>query len=112
MKNHVPSSAIAQALRAIADAIEAQPGAVATTDDFLTIAEVHAEFGMGRGALDARQIPKARMGRAYRWRRSDILTAIQVAPPRPPRKTQPIGETEDPLDAMIASGELVARGRR
>ncbi len=75
-------------------------------DELLTVAQVQARYGMGRSALDARGIQKARFGRAYRWRVSDIETSIQAEPPKPrPRKLD--ASIEDPLERLIASGRVV-----
>ncbi len=111
MTNNVSSAAIAQALRAIADALEANAPSPATdSDPLLTAGEVRARYGLGRAALDARGVPRVRAGRAYRWRVSDLEAALAAPPPRP-RKCRAV-EGEDPLEQMLASGELVARGRR
>lgn len=113
---HLPSGSkrrVADLLRAVLALVESTSEAE-PNDDLLTLAQVQAEYDMGRAALDARGVPRARVGRAYRWRRSAIEAAIQAQPvaPRPPRKAKPIADDEDPLEQMIASGAVVARGRR
>lgn len=99
-----------QLIELIADRVAAKLQPASKVDELLTLAEVTARYGMGRGALDARGIPKARYGRSYRWRAADIEAAIRATPPRP-RKCTPADE-QDPITAMVASGELVARGSR
>jgi predicted DNA-binding transcriptional regulator AlpA len=80
----------------------------APNDALLTLEEVRDEYGMGRAALDARSIPRARVGRSYKWRRSDIEAAIEAQPvsPRPRKSRQVTAENVDPLDQMLARGEL------
>ncbi len=99
-------SKLAQALRLLADVIEldSEPPTV-PSDDLLTERQMLSEYGMGKNAADARGILKARIGRSYKWRRSDIESAIQVQPPRPrpPKKVECNG---DELDALIASGAV------
>ena len=78
-------------------------------DELLSIDQVAARYGMGRVALDSRGIPKARYGRAYKWRVSDIERAILAEPPKPRarRCVEAALEDEDPLDFMLRTGVLV-----
>lgn len=103
-----PAELVTVAARLLEIAAHMSAATAPSSDDLMTAAEILAEFGMGRAALDARGVPRARVGRAYRWRRSAVEAAIRAAPatPRPQRKSKPMGENVDPLDQMLAAGEL------
>ncbi len=62
---------------------------------------------MGRAALDSRRIPKARYGRAHKWRASDIERAIQAEPPKPRAPRDASLDDEDELDRLVRLGVLV-----
>lgn len=95
-----PLQRIARALHLIADAL-AQMDA-STSSELLTAGQMLERYGMGKAAADARGIPRARVGRAFKWRRSDIETAIQATPVRPrPAKSPKVGNE---LDQLVASG--------
>ncbi len=78
-------------------------------NELLTVAQVQAHYGMGRAALDSRAIPKARYGRAYKWRASDIEKSIQAEPPKPraSRCAEAVFEDEDEIDHLLSIGVLV-----
>jgi hypothetical protein len=93
--------------------VELLRGPTAPSDDLLTVEQIQAEYGMGRAALDARGVPRARVGRAYRWRRSAVEASIQAQPAVPRVRRATPRENEDPIDAMVRAGELRAtRGTR
>jgi hypothetical protein len=83
------------------------------TNELLTEKKAFERYGMARAALDARKIPKAKVGRAWKWRVSDIEVAIQAKPSTPrDRKVEAPAENIDPLDQMLARGELRKVGNR
>ena len=70
--------------------------------------EVKDRYGIGRAGLDVRGCPKAKCGRAYRWRVSDVEACLKSEPPRvKAQKCRPL-ENEDPIDALLRSGDLIA----
>lgn len=82
------------------------------TGGWVTSTEAQERFGMGKAALVARGFRRVKRGRSWVWSVAEIEEhlATHAAPPRP-RKCEPTGINEDPIDQMIAAGELVARGR-
>jgi predicted DNA-binding transcriptional regulator AlpA len=77
--------------------------------ELLDVSQVLERYGMGRAALDARGVPKAKVGRAWKWLVSDIEAAIQAAPSKPrARRVVANAVNEDPIDAMVRRGELRA----
>lgn len=82
---------------------------------YLDESELFARFGFKKSSADAAGIPRKRVGRKSKWLLTDVEAAIAAKPvaPRPPRKSKPLAIDDDPIAAMLASGELVARrGRR
>jgi len=74
----------------------------------LTEPQVKERYGIGRAGLDVRGCPKAKCGRAYRWRVSDVEASLKSEPPRvKAQKCRPL-EDEDPIDALLRSGDLIA----
>lgn len=101
--------AIAQALRLLADAIELDEARVvmpAPSGALLTEKQMLEEYGMGKAAADARGIPRARVGRSYKWKRTDIEVSIQTAPPKPRPKKCTAEGSGSVVDRMLASGQL------
>lgn len=115
--SHLPPSRkddVAALLRSIAALVESTPEAPAVdTDAPKTIAQLqasgrHITPGWARThVLEAGRGPR----RTPLYRPSDVDAALAsgAQPPRPPRKSRPIATNEDPIDQMLASGELVAR---
>ena len=110
---------IAQALRLLADALDSEPVTpvpASTEPDWLDETQLFDRYGLKKASADARKIPRKRIGRKSRWARADVEAAIAAQPvvkARPPRKSRPIASDMDPLDAMLANGELRAtRGAR
>lgn len=78
-------------------------------DEWITATESKARFGMGRGALDARGIPKSRRGRAWAWKVSEIQQALENGTTRclpKSRNSNNNATIVDPLEAALASGQL------
>jgi predicted DNA-binding transcriptional regulator AlpA len=97
------SAALVRDLVLVASAAVTRP-----SDDLITEPQMMARYGMGRGAADARAIPRARVGRSMRWRVSDIEAAITAQPVTPrahPKKCKMV-ESGDEIDALIASGAV------
>lgn len=95
-----PMQQIAQALHLIATALERlEPS---TSSQLLTGAEVLARYGLGPAALNNRGVPRVKCGRSFRWRISDIESALTAQPVRPrPAKGLKVG---DELEQLVASG--------
>ena len=74
----------------------------------LTEPQVKERYGIGRTGLDVRGCPKAKCGRAYRWRVSDVEACLKSEPPRAKPKKSRLFDDEDPIDALLRSGALVA----
>lgn len=110
-----PHRAIAEALRLIADALEAQPVAVAAPsaddDTPTTIPALQAlgwpvTPGWAKTAVEA-------VGRGPRqrllYRPSDVRKALEAHPVAPRTRKCEAVEGESPIDAMLRSGQLIAR---
>jgi hypothetical protein len=71
--------------------------------------------GVTEGWLRSHVKAEGRGARRCRlYRPSAVLAAMSACPvaPRALKKARPTGENLDPIDQMLASGELVARGGR
>jgi len=115
LTKNAPLTAIAQALRAIAEAIEAQAPQPKEGEPAhpVTEAEVIARRpGVSAGWLHAHVAATGRGARRCRlYRLADVDSALAASPiPPRPRKCRLSVDEEDPLEAMLRSGELVARG--
>jgi hypothetical protein len=77
-------------------------------DEWITATESKARFGMGRGALDARGIPRSRRGRAWAWKVSAIQQALEDGTTRclPRSRADTSATPTDPLELALSSGQL------
>lgn len=116
MKN---SAKIAQIMRLLADAIEAEPDPVApAVDDSapMTAKEIMARRpGITPGWLKTHVAEAGRGARRtplYRLKAVDAAAAGAAHPPKPPKKREITGVNEDPIEAMVRRGELRKVGGR
>lgn len=94
----------------------AQPTTV-SAPQYITTKESLATYDMGEAALKARHIRRVKKGRAWAWLVEDIETCLangaQPATPRARKPREIPAENVDPIDQMLARGELRAvRGGR
>lgn len=103
---------LALILRVLADLaeedVEAAP--VANSDVPMTIAQLQASGRHVTAGWARTHVAEAGRGprRTPLYYLSDVDAALVSAaqPPRPPRKAKPLAADSDPLDALLASGEL------
>ena len=108
---------LAQALRLIADVLETEGDQAPVTpspSEWIDEDQMFVEFGLKRNSADSRQIPRARLGRKNRWKRTDVEAALVASPVTPRAKIIQARQLdgEDPLESLIRSGAVVARGQR
>jgi len=70
--------------------------------------QLMVEFGMGKSSCDRRGIPRTRLGRKNRWKRSDVENSINTEPvnPRPKVVKTKMVEGLDEIDSLILSGSV------
>jgi len=111
-------SKLAQALRLIADALETDdPPPVATQpiDRLLTADEIAKVRPVTRGWLKRNATPRGKGSRQRPlYDLAEVDNAIKADPPQPRPKVVQVRRApdQDPFDALLASGAVVAKGRR
>jgi hypothetical protein len=102
---------LATVLRIIADLVEEdpKPTPAPAAPKYITTKEAVATYGMGESALVARHIRRVKRGRTWGWLVEDIEKHLaENAQPAKPRirKVEAPAVNMDPLDQMLARGEL------
>jgi hypothetical protein len=113
--SHQTKIKLAQALRLIADVIEVDetpdtPSAPEWVDEGV----IYSRWGIKKNGLISMGLPPTRIGRKNRWNSQALEAAFQAKPPRQRAKVIQARQLddEDPLESLIRSGAVVARGAR